>query len=129
MKLGYIILYVADVPKTIAFWERAFALERRFVDERGGYGELDTGDARLAFASHAHLAAALPFAFRATEPGAPPPGFEVALLTDDVAAALARAVEAGAQVVMQPTRKPWGQEVAYVRDLDGNLVELCTPMS
>jgi lactoylglutathione lyase len=29
---------------------------------------------------------------------------------------------------MAPTKKPWGQTVAYVRDLDGHLVELCTPM-
>jgi hypothetical protein len=30
--------------------------------------------------------------------------------------------------VVEPVSKPWGQTVAYVRDLDGFLVELCTAM-
>jgi lactoylglutathione lyase len=30
--------------------------------------------------------------------------------------------------VMKPTVKPWGQTVAYVRDLNGTLVELGTPV-
>jgi hypothetical protein len=37
-------------------------------------------------------------------------------------------VAAGALPAAEPVRKPWGQTVAYVRDLDGFLVELCTPM-
>jgi hypothetical protein len=35
-------------------------------------------------------------------------------------------VAARATLVLKPKKKPWGQIVAYVRDLDGNLVELCT---
>jgi hypothetical protein len=30
--------------------------------------------------------------------------------------------------VQPPEQMPWGQTVAYVADLDGFLVELCTPM-
>ena len=33
MKLGYIIIYVSDVPKTVAFYETAFDLKRRFIHE------------------------------------------------------------------------------------------------
>lgn len=33
MKLGYTIVYVADVPTTIDFYERAFGLKRRFLHE------------------------------------------------------------------------------------------------
>jgi hypothetical protein len=29
--------------------------------------------------------------------------------------------------VTAPQTKPWGQDVAYVRDLDGNLIELASP--
>jgi catechol 2,3-dioxygenase-like lactoylglutathione lyase family enzyme len=29
--------------------------------------------------------------------------------------------------VAAPTTKPWGQVVAFVRDKDGIVVELCTP--
>jgi hypothetical protein len=28
----------------------------------------------------------------------------------------------------EPKIKPWGQVVAYVRDLDGFLIEVCSPM-
>ena len=39
-----------------------------------------------------------------------------------------RAVKAGATAVSEPAAKPWGQTVAYLRDKDGHLVELCTPL-
>lgn len=41
----------------------------------------------------------------------------------------ASAIEAGALAVAiaEPVTKPWGQTVAYVRDLNGLLVELATP--
>ncbi len=32
-------------------------------------------------------------------------------------------------LVVEPNTKPWGQVVAYVRDLDGFLIEICTPMA
>jgi lactoylglutathione lyase len=51
MKLGYTIAYVADVPASLAFFENAFGLTRRFLHEGGDYGELDTGATTLAFAS------------------------------------------------------------------------------
>jgi uncharacterized glyoxalase superfamily protein PhnB len=39
-----------------------------------------------------------------------------------------RAVAAGAALVTPPAQKPWGQTVAHVRDLNGVLIEICTPM-
>jgi len=53
----------------------------------------------------------------------------VAFACDDVAAAYDRALAAGATAITEPTQKPWGQTVAYVRDRDGVIVELCTPVS
>jgi lactoylglutathione lyase len=44
-----------------------------------------------------------------------------------VAAAYERAVGQGAEPVTAPHTKPWGQDVAYVRDADGNLIELASP--
>jgi len=64
----------------------------------------------------------------AAAPNKPPLGFEIALLTADVAELFKRAVKAGAAPVSEPVTKPWGQTVAYVRDNNGFLVELCTPM-
>jgi catechol 2,3-dioxygenase-like lactoylglutathione lyase family enzyme len=129
MRLGYTILYVADVRKTIEFWEKAFGLERKMIVESNAYGELETGATTLGFAQHAFLRESLPSGFRAPIAGEPPPPFEIALITDDVEGAQARALKAGATLVQKPVKKPWGQIVAYVRDLDGNLVELCTAMS
>lgn len=53
---------------------------------------------------------------------------QLALATADVDGAFDRAVEAGAHPVAPPVTKPWGQVVAYVRDLDGILVEVSSPM-
>ena len=49
-------------------------------------------------------------------------------MTDDVAAAHAKALAAGADELQAPTAKPWGQTVSYLRCPDGSLVEICTPM-
>lgn len=51
MQLGYTIVYVPDVAQSLAFFEQAFGLKRRFLHESGEYGELETGASTLAFAS------------------------------------------------------------------------------
>ncbi len=47
MKFGYAIIYVPDVLSSIAFFEAAFGLSRRFLHESGAYGELNTGETIL----------------------------------------------------------------------------------
>ena len=123
MRLGYVILHVPDVAEAVAFWERAFGLARRFVHE-SGYAEMETGGTALAFAADALTAQhGLPL-----RPEGLPFGMEVGLVTPDVEAAYRRALDAGAVPVVPPGARPWGQVVGYVRDLNGVLVELCTPM-
>jgi catechol 2,3-dioxygenase-like lactoylglutathione lyase family enzyme len=128
MKFAYTILYVPDVVRAIEFYERAFELQRGFVHESGEYGELQTGDTTLSFAHLSLATTNVEGGVVASEPGNRPAAFEVAFSTDDVAAAFARATAAGAIPASPPKQKPWGQTVAWVRDLNGNLVELCTPM-
>ncbi len=127
MKLGYCILYVPNVPAALAFYELAFGLTRKFLHESETYGELDTGATALAFVTES-VATENGGAFRATRSSEPPPGVELALVTDDVATAFEWAVAHGASALASPQQKPWGQTVAYVRDLNGFLVELCSPM-
>jgi catechol 2,3-dioxygenase-like lactoylglutathione lyase family enzyme len=129
VSLGYVILYVKDVSASLAFYEEAFGLHRRFFNDDNGkaYGELETGAARLAFYSH-ELAKAQVREFVASSADKAPLGFEIALMTSDVPALFARAVKAGATRVSEPETKPWGQTVACLRDSDGHLVELCTPL-
>ncbi len=124
MRLAYTILYVPDVPSTLAFYEQAFGLTRRFLHEGNDYAELETGATVLAFAAESLLAETIDYT--RNRPDQRPAGAEVGFVTDDVPAAFARAVSAGAVAVQPPTAKPWGQIVSYVRDCNGFLVELCT---
>jgi len=54
---GEVILYLADVAKTVAFYERAFGLERRLVHASGTCAEMEIGATALAFAEEAFVAA------------------------------------------------------------------------
>jgi lactoylglutathione lyase len=128
MQLAYTIVYVSDVPASLAFYEQAFGLARRFLHESGDYGELETGSTTLAFAQHELARGNLGHDYVAADRSAQPLGIELGLACLDVPAACARAVQAGATLLTPPTTKPWGQTVAYVRCPDGSLVELCTPM-
>lgn len=128
MKLGYTIVYVPDVSASLAFFEQAFGLKRRFLHESGTYGELDTGATTLSFAAHELGDLNFPGGHVHADKSVQPLGFEIVLVTDDVPSAHRRAVDAGASDLAAPQLKPWGQTVAYVRCPDGALVELCTPI-
>jgi lactoylglutathione lyase len=127
MRFGYAILYVRDVAASLELYERAFDQRRRFVHESGEYAELETGATTLAFASHELAASNLPEVFSQPEAGTAAAAFEVCFVTEDVGGAFERAVREGAEPVTAPQTKPWGQDVAYVRDVDGNLIELASP--
>lgn len=125
MKLRYTILYVGDVAASLDFYERALGLTRAFLHEAGDYGELATGETKLAFSSVA-LMQALGKSPGKADPAAPV--FEIAFEVDDVPAAFDRAVAAGAVAVQPPRAEPWGQTTSYVSDPDGYLVEICSPV-
>lgn len=127
MKLGYVIYYVTSVEETILFYEKAFSMKRKFVHESGEYGELDTGSTTLSFAS-LNMGELNDIGFKKRAPGFQSSDMEIGLVSDDVALAHTTAVKAGALEVKKPETKPWGQVVSYVRDLNGFLVELCSPI-
>ena len=127
MKLGYTIIYVADVLATVDFYERAFELERRFIAPGDSYAEMQTGETALGFA-HDSMAEANGLTVRPNRAEETAAAIEIAFVTDDPAAAYARTLAAGAQAVKEPVAKPWGQLVGYVRDCNGVLVELCSPV-
>lgn len=129
MKFGYTIAYVPDVAESLAFYERAFGLKRRFLHDSGTYGELDTGETVLAFAAHELGHANFSGWHVAASESAKPLGVEIGLVTPDVEGAHASALKHGAVALAAPSTKSWGQTVSYVRCPDGTLVELCTPMS
>jgi lactoylglutathione lyase len=128
MKFGYTIIYVTSVADTLAFYQAAFGFETRFLHEAGDYGELETGSTTLAFASHALGEMNLAGRYQKVDRTADPFGVELAFVADDVPAAYAQAIAAGAISIQAPTEKPWGQVVGYVRSQEGSLIELCSPM-
>lgn len=127
MKLGYVIIYVENVPETVAFYQRAFDLQVRFVHESNLYAEMETGQTALAFSAIDDVATN----GIATNPNRLdqlPGAFEICLVDKDVQGVFDRAVQHGCVPLLTPTEKPWGQIVAYVRDLNGCLVELASPV-
>ena len=52
MKFGYTIIYVGDVLSSLTFFEMAFGFKKKFIDESGDYGKLDTGETNLSLATH-----------------------------------------------------------------------------
>lgn len=128
MKLGYTIVYVPDVARSLSFFESAFGLRRRFLHESGTYGELETGETTLSFAAHELGDLNFPGGHVRANESRQPLGVEIALVTDDVPSAHQRAIEHGAAELSPPASKPWGQVVSYVRAPDGMLIELCTPV-
>ncbi len=128
MKLGYTIVYVPDVKASLQFFAAAFGFEVKFLHESGTYGELNTGETTLAFADHALGHGNFPGGHVAASESKAPLGMELGLVTTEVEAAHAKALQAGATELAAPSRKPWGQVVSYVRAPDGTLIELCSPM-
>jgi len=127
MKLGYAILYVPDVAAAVEFYEKCFSLRRRFVHESGQYAEMETGATALAFAAET-LVQANGVAFVPNARAGKPAGIEIGLVSDDPRSAYAHALANGALGVKPVEAKPWGQLVGYVRDLNGCLVEICSPV-
>ncbi|MEG0850139.1 MAG: VOC family protein [Flavobacterium sp.] len=128
VKFGYTILYVENVEKAISFYENAFGFSRKFVSPENDYGELFTGETTISFASKKLAVQNLKEGFIESDLNNKPFAFELGFITDNVAELVQKAISFGAVLETSPKEKPWGQVVAYVRDLDGFLLEICTPV-
>ncbi|HTI33859.1 MAG TPA: VOC family protein [Miltoncostaea sp.] len=127
-RLGWVIVYVPAVEDAIAFYERAFGLERTFIDPSGTFGQLATGDTALAFAHESLAVGNFPGGVRAGDLAGQPSNVELALVFDDPLAAFEAAVGAGCTALAPPEEKPHGQVVGWVRDPWGTLIEVCSPV-
>ncbi len=126
VRFGYAINYVPDVESALSFFEKAFDMKRKFITEEKDYGELDTGETVLSFATHELGKSNFQGGYVSASESEKPLGVEIALVTDDVALAHNQAIESGAIELKAPETKPWGQVVSYVRCPSGILLELCT---
>ena len=127
-RLGWVIVYVAEVAKAVEFYEGAFGLSRRFVVDT--YGELDTGATTLAFAAYELADSNIEGGVqRPASSDDRPFNVELALVFDDVDAAFAHAVDSGCTPLAEPVVKPHGQSVGWVRDPFGTLIEIASPIT
>lgn len=128
IKFAYTILYVQDVTKSVEFYENAFGFTRKFIAPGNDYAELLVGETTLSFASTALATSNLTDGFIESNLAGKPFGIEIGFTTENVEETISTAIKAGATLVENPKTKPWGQIVAYIRDLDGFLIEICTPV-
>lgn len=128
IQFAYTILYVADVAKSVSFYTKAFGFAQKFIAEGNQYAELVTGSTTLSLAAIDLAKTNLPDGFLQSSTTQKPFGIEIGFTTENVEKTFADAIKAGATEVQQAKIKPWGQVVAYVRDIDGFLIEICTPM-
>ena len=127
MQFGYTIVYVPDVKEAVEFYDAAFGIKLRFNADDWDYAELETGNTTLAFAAET-MADVLGVSITPNRADTTAAGIELAFVTEDVANAFHQATNAGATEVTRPQLTPWGQTVSYVRDRNGVLVEICSPV-
>ena len=116
----YVVLVVADLDRALAFYVDVLGLP--LAHRSGPYAQLATGDTRISLYERDAMAQTLGRPLVAPAPDAP--GFELGFLVDDCDRAYEDLVGAGAEGVVPPTDRAWGQRTGYVRDPDGHLVEL-----
>ena len=115
-KVDYVILYVSDLPRSIAFYRDVVGLPFKF--QESGYAQFDTEGSIFALFDRASTPGLLG---RDADSGGLPS--EVAFLTDDVDAEAERLRALGVQFLSGPVDRAWGQRTLHVLDPDGHVVE------
>jgi lactoylglutathione lyase len=122
-RLGYAIVYVSDLERSVAFYRDVVGLPFRFSSET--YAEFATEGAKFALYARGHLQELI--GRDAPVGQAPWPQGEVAFLVEDVDAEHERLIASGAAVLMPPTDRDWGERTMHLLDPDGFVVELTRP--
>jgi lactoylglutathione lyase len=115
-KLDYVILYVRDLDRSIAFYRDIVGLPFKF--QESGYAEFATHNVKFALFDRAQLSSLI--GRPATEGG---PCGEIAIVVDDVDAESTRVRAAGVEILSGPVDRPWGHRTVHFLDPDGNVVE------
>ncbi len=127
VKFSYMIFYIKDLEKTLAFYKAAFDLETGFKAESNLYAELKTEGVKLAFVLEKFERKVIP-EFYSHDLNKPPAACEIVFTVADVSAALEKAKNAGATEIVAPKQMPWGQTICYVRDPEGITIEIASEM-
>ena len=97
------------------------------------YGELISGETTISFASltlgNTNLRNGyIPSSSQKSDDESKPFGVEMAFVTEDIEVDFKKAIDVGAIEYEPIVEKPWGQKVGYLRDNNGFLIEICTPI-
>ncbi len=128
VQFAYTILYVKDVPKTMEFYKKSFGFQEKMLTPEKDYGEIKSGITTLAFANLELGKSNFKKGFIESDLNKKPFGFELAFTTSNVEKTMESAINNGAVLLAQSVIKPWGQTVGYIRDLNGFIIEICTPI-
>lgn len=121
-------MYVPDVDASISFYEKAFGFKPKFITPEGDYGELISGATTIAFARESLADSNLPSGYIKSDITERPFAIELGFTTDNPSEVIDKAVDEGAILEEPIVTKSWGQEVGYIRDPNGFLIEICSPM-
>jgi lactoylglutathione lyase len=115
-RVDYVILYVAHLDRSIAFYRQLIGLQLKVRDH--GYAEFVTEGTNRALrvreAAGAHRTGRACWRTRG----------EIAFLVSDVDGKAVRLRAAGAEILAGPTDRPWGHRTLHLLDPDGFVVEL-----
>ena len=125
---AYTIFYVKNVSESVEFYVRVFGFQQKFITPEKDYGEILSGETTIAFASLELAKSNFKSGFIESKPGEKPFGIELAFTSTDVEKLMENALKEGAVELEPIATKPWGQKVGYVRDINGFLIEICTPI-
>lgn len=123
MNLVSLRIITADIKSLVAFYATVTGITPTWFTE--DFAELATPSGTLAIASTRTLAL---FGANIARPAANA-SVIVEFLVDDVDAHFVRLVGLGKTFEQSPTTMPWGNRSALLRDPDGTLVNLFTPVS
>jgi predicted enzyme related to lactoylglutathione lyase len=124
MRFSFTYLWVPDVEKAMAFHEKAFGLPVRVPPQGGEWGLLGEPAHPLGFEAHRFAPERARGAFPDEYVRGKPTGFYLVHDVPELSSALARAVNAGCTVLSGPELTPAQNNVAWVVDPHGIVVEL-----
>jgi lactoylglutathione lyase len=120
VRLGYAILFVSHLERSIVFYRDVLGVPFRFTNE--SYAEFATEGSKFALFARSHLPGLIGIAPPSGE--VPWPQGEVAFFCDNVDREHERLSAEGVRILATPTDRPWGERTLHLADPDGNVVEL-----
>ena len=121
--LGYVVLFVEDFDRSVAFYAERVGLPVRLRAE--GYAEFAVEGAKFALLGRSRVAELTGDAHAAR----PAPGAHegaVTVLVEDVDRVHRELSGRGVPFLGAPQDRPWGQRSVFFHDPEGHLIEIAT---